>query len=240
MTDPRIARLIAEVANTDATTRVRAIAELGLTQSPDIIPILIGAVNDIDTFTAGHALWYLGVQRAPQTFDLATQKLTSDNPMMQSYALRALGALGNHAATDIILPYLHNTNEDLRNAACDALGKLGDPHALQLLIDLSKTLATAIDKTNDVLHLHSTVVEALGNIGSASASEAILPLLDAEYWYLWPHIIRATKQIGDARAVQPLTQLQNIDHMLEHWRAEIPDAIAACANRHSLQIGDPK
>jgi len=139
-------------------------------------------------------------------------------------AAEALGEIGDARAVEPLIQALKDEHEDVRGEAADALGEIGDARAVEPLIqalkdeheDVRGEAADALDKlhwrpsddSEKTLYLLAKQEwDALVELGQLAVEPLIQALEDEDELNIGKNAIEALGEIGDARAVEPLTQL---------------------------------
>jgi len=150
-------------------------------------------------------------------------------PEVRKSAVLALGEIGSKEATETLIDVLLDEEEDqeVRKAAAAALGKIGDPEVVD-------TLSGVLNDAEEPLNIKTEAIQALGKIEDKKAAEALIERLDDEKFEspardalagmgeaaveplieclsgenedLKTEAALLLIEIGDERAVEPLTQ----------------------------------
>lgn len=96
---------------------------------------------------------------------------------------------------------------EARGAAALALGKIGGETAIKEL----ERLIDNYDSQNEKFCVVGYAVLAYGEANGISAVEKLIQLLDSKYWEINISAIQSLGEIGDARAIEPLTHKLNDD-----------------------------
>jgi len=128
---------------------------------------------------------------------LALDKFDSD--FMEEHCLDALRRLGPEEALDAMLDRAGRRDQP----AIEILGKIGSDEALETLLDYT-------DEDSDD-GLRRVTFKALGEIGSAEATQAVADGLAAEADSVRSQAARALGMIGDTRAIDPLADVLEAD-----------------------------
>lgn len=126
--------------------------------------------------------------------------LKSEDFDTRLFAAEALGDSKNPLAVEPLIAYMKASSMHELRVACKALAKLGH-------IAL-KPVITQLSDTNELVRFH--VVWVLADMG-AMAIEALIASLNDEYELVRHYAAEALGNLGDARAVQPLT-----DHLQDN------------------------
>lgn len=125
-------------------------------------------------------------------------------------AILALGEMGNALAVEPLLELLADQNSGIRWRVADALGKIGDAGAIEPLITLLKDKDTSGT-------VQKCAMNALVKIGKPAVEPLLSDLSDTDYFlvdyedyaikrYIRELKIQALGEIGDPRAIAPLTE----------------------------------
>ncbi|MCB9460384.1 MAG: HEAT repeat domain-containing protein [Anaerolineaceae bacterium] len=162
-------------------------------------PLIERVQTHPNPFVRHMAMYTLSYISSPSVALFAEQQLNnSDN---QSRAIIALGDPNTVVDMDqrlgLIIPFLNSDNSKTRLSAIHALGKLGDERSVELLIeqlDLHPGFAT-----------ETTVIQALGWIGSSKAVDTLTDFLNGPFQQL---AVTALEEIGDKRAIPALLSVR--------------------------------
>ena len=123
-------------------------------------------------------------------------------------AIQFLGEMADPSALHVILdiyndPFLNSECPSIKSYAATALGyfKNSDP--------AFKALIAGIDDPE--LLTREAVIESLGRLGRREAVDILIPLLNDKIFTVRHSSIKALANIGDNRAVSPLTKLAESD-----------------------------
>ncbi len=125
---------------------------------------------------------------------------------VRARAASLLGEYGDHTAVEGLVEALDDKEGNVRSAAAQALGKLNDGAAVEPLV---RALANR-DTWKDP-YLVAKIATALGNLRDRTGTGALLGLLQHERPEVRYAAILALREIGDARAIGPLQEVQYAD-----------------------------
>ncbi|KUN19849.1 hypothetical protein AQJ23_35980 [Streptomyces antibioticus] len=239
--------LLGVLTGEDGAAHDDVVQELGVIGDPRAVEPLLGVLTAPDGTTnhaVAEALGELGDPRAVQPL---LDALPHTSGGVHAAVVRALGSLGDHRAVEPLLDILTTPGATTNYDVAVALGKLGDPRAVQPLLDALRHTRTparsavvmalgnlrdprALKPLLDILPDDSgtpseTVVEALGRLGDRRAVAALLSVLRVAADASPPdndllmHLVEALADIGDPRALQPLSELQTGHFSQLHFRA---------------------
>lgn len=130
---------------------------------------------------------------------LALDSLGSD--FMERHCLEAITRMGHPGAFD----EMHQRAQKRDKPSIKALGKMGGAAE-----EAVETLVEYVDTDSDPA-LQKVTFQALGEIGSDEATQALADKLEMENEHVRPYAARALGLIGDTRAVDPLVDTMNDD-----------------------------
>lgn len=206
----------------DADWRCRSAALKGLLAvgAPVAAPVLTPLLADPDLTVRGHAARAVAAL-APTGAPPAVRPLLADpEPFVRVSALRALAALGDRESGPTVLALLDDPDDRVRDAALTALGPLGEQRAAERLLALLRgtdeglrtrasaalgelgaralpALVAALRQPRDGQWTFlNAVADALGQVGSAEAAAAVVPLLTGQPWMTEVAAGRALAKMG--------------------------------------------
>ncbi len=196
--------IIAKLTSPDLETRWEIMKQLAESKHPDAFTPLVKALGDEDDYVRLFAVVALGIvgdSRAVEPL-IEAMKAEPDYRQLQLRAAVALRRIGDETATKLLIDTFKNDKDVMtrRNAAL-ALAEIGDKQAIQPLINGLK------DSNDDIRDIAAL---ALGNM---QAKEAVAPLIQAltDNKLNWRATV-ALGDIGDTRAIEPLTELWQKNH----------------------------
>jgi HEAT repeat protein len=216
-------------ANPDV--RKRAAENLGGSRDTRAVDPLVVALADPELtvrWAAAIALGKIGNARAVEPLVAA---LRSSREFDGSAAIEALGKIGDARAVEPLVAALRSSRDvSVRSAATKALGKIGDARAVEpLLVALTDTSVGARSSWAGALSdfgdtVRKALVEIDPNWAKTEAALAALPqlvkgLLDSDDENARDNMARALGEIGDPRAVEPLSAVFRDSHSLTVARA---------------------
>jgi HEAT repeat protein len=160
---------------------------------------LLASLNNTERHAAfrAAAARTLGTVNGEGTLERLLEALKDKVPLVRAGAAEGLGRLGDGRALQPLLEALRQPDETLQASAATALGMLGDQRAIEPLIEA--TLKNASEKVSEIAS------EALGQLGGASAVDALISSLQDKSATTRRRAIRALGRLRDPRAVEPLT-----------------------------------
>jgi HEAT repeat protein len=190
-----ITPLVAALSDQSGEVRKATAAALVQIGIPAVEPV-IASLKDANGWgrsAAAEALGEIGDTRAVEPLIAALQ---DEDKGVRRAGVEALGKVGDARAVEPLITFTavqQDQDQGVRKAGVEALGKVGDARAVEPLI------AALRDHDSDVA---KAAAGALVNIG-APAVEPLIAALNRED--LRGAAARALGQIGNARAVEPLT-----------------------------------
>jgi len=235
----------------DWETRMEAVERLAKIDDPATIHPLIQALRDRDSFVRWKAVRGLKEKGRSATKTLI-QALNDDDTAIRIGAAYTLGSTSDNVVTLALIGALADEEVDVRARAAEALGKIADTDAVSALIsalgDRSKIvrggalqalthigqpavkpLVKTIELEDEALVTRWMAARTLVSIGEPAVEELIIAL-DHPAWDVRLRTAETLGQIGDSRAVKPLTEL------LGDQAAYVRE----CAAETLGQIGDPR
>ena len=185
--------------------REKVVEALGKIATEEAIASLIGVLNT----SLGEEVSLILKQIGEPAVDFLISALDSKSQTMspaRGEVVTILGEIGDKKAVQPLLSLLENENEDevfRGNCVAAALGRIGSTDAVEPLIKL------ASKHTEDVITCGA--VEALGDIGSCKAVDALIAILEDDKTMVCPHLrlraCRALRKLKDTRAIEPLIRI---------------------------------
>jgi len=235
----------------DWEMRMKAAERLATIFDPATIPPLIQALGDRDNFVRWTAVRGLKEKGGSATKGLI-QALNEDDIAIRIGAAYVLGSIPDNVATLALTGALADEEVDVRVRAAEALGKIGDTDAVSALIcaleDSSKIvreraflalvhigqpaikpLVKTLESRGEALVARWMASRTLVSIGEPAVDELIIAL-DHPAWDVRLRTAETLGQIGDRRAVKPLTRL--LDDQVAYVRERAAETLG--------QIGDPR
>lgn len=223
-------RLLAQLADADATRRDRAAQDL-VRLGEAAVPVLLEALQTKDPNLLPLIQQILA--RIPSATAALIKVLTSAHPILRGRAAEVLAISKDPDAIPALLEALRGEYFTVRSRAALALGKIGDPRAIQLLLSALKDpedevraaacLALAFykdpstfdDITNVLLddaklEVRQAAAQGLGNTGHPAALPYLMEALHDSFWwyereYAASDLLAAIEKMGGA-AVEPLIE----------------------------------
>jgi hypothetical protein len=161
------------IADPDATVVATAAHFMGLTGSPEAIPLLAGLMRhskDAVRETALHAMAEIGGKEIARP---AVAALRDDSASVRAAATRVIGVGGDPTATPALVRRLeHEEDEGVLAGILLAIGRLAAPEALGVLAKYAEPGGFLKRRTP---HLRASAIEGIGHIHSTEA-RALLEL----------------------------------------------------------------
>ncbi|MBI4488899.1 MAG: HEAT repeat domain-containing protein [Deltaproteobacteria bacterium] len=213
-------RAAARLGNTTLPKAVEALSLVALSttaidrQQPDVRQAAMTALGQIGNTSAAEAL--ARVVGSEQSYDFRS--------LERAVAEEALLKIANSTKQPLIELLGSSPHWNARAGVAWALGKIGDPQAVEALAralndkasEVRKAATTALTQFHAVAPLlkgpedknesvRAAAAEGLGEIGDASAADALADILKYEkVWNVRQKAMWALARIGDERAVEPL------------------------------------
>lgn len=197
MGEPAVKELIKALKGRNERIARGAAETLGRIGGERATDALIAALGDEEVLIRGAAALALAEMGAPGAVAPLIEMLHETYPGMASAAARALGKIGDERAVEPLTRIFNDPNAHAREAAGEALGKIGATGGVEALI---RGLAT---EDAEVLGRR---INALVSAG-AEAVEPLIAALDNDSWQVRAGAVRALGEIGDSRAIDPLSAL---------------------------------
>ncbi|MBK8905420.1 MAG: HEAT repeat domain-containing protein [Anaerolineaceae bacterium] len=178
----------------------------------------------------------------PMAIPILLTMLESGTDTVRHRAAKALGEIGDTVAVPVLITALNDKDWFLRSAAAEALGKIGDTTALFPLIhglrftesyernSIVSALWEIKDEALPILiaalrdsdwHVRSSAAEALGEVGDATVTSALVTTLGDSDKFVRSSAAEALGKIRDVAAVSPLiTALGDSDSHVRSSSAE--------------------
>jgi HEAT repeat protein len=232
-------------------TRMEAAERLAKIDDPATIRPLIQALRDRDSFVRWKTVRGLK-EKGRSATEALIQALNDDNTAIRLGAAYILGSTSDNVVTLALIGALADEEVDVRARAAEALGKIADTdavsalisalgdrskivrgRALQALIHIGqpaiKPLVKTIESGDEALVTRWMAARTLVSIGEPAVEELIIAL-DHPAWDVRLRTAETLGQIGDPRAVKPLTRL--LDDQVAYVRERAAETLG--------QIGDPR
>jgi HEAT repeat protein len=174
---------------------------------------------------AAQALGELGDVRAVEPL---LKALDDSNQWVRIVAAEALGQVRDRGATETLIYALSDNSIWVRRASVVALGQIGDPRATSPLME--RLLRPPDSEWPE--ELHDVIARALGTIGEPAIKVLIDALDDPDVW-VSSAAARALGQIGDSKAIVPLTELMKQENRWVHTAAT--QALAQIADARAVR-----
>ncbi|MBN2383414.1 HEAT repeat domain-containing protein [bacterium] len=244
-----------ELLSDNESVRYQAIREIAQNCQITLLPLLMKALYDHSYRVREQAIKAIEALPLDELCHTLNEYLHAhDNADNRNAALDIFRELGLRAVP-FLTAGLNDPDEEVRMFIVQLLGDVADSHAVTYLFPLLK---------DSDANVRQAVVETLGKIGDAQAVDALLEMLDDDFWIkyaaiyalgnigdpivtsalvgliddemLQPAVIEALGQSGDVTALPALlTQLQRGDHVCHH------DIICAIMSiRSKLDHCDPR
>lgn len=155
---------------------------------------------------------------------LALDSLDSD--YMEEHCLDALKRMGRRAATDEAIEAMLDRAGKRDEAAIEILGKMRADEAVETLLEY-------VDSDNNP-QLQKVTFKALGEIGAEDAVGPIANKLVMDNDNVRPHAARALGLLGDARAIEPLSDTLRTDDD-DNVRASAAWALRQIGTKRALE-----
>jgi HEAT repeat protein len=219
-------------------------------EARDLIPDLAALLKSSDVQVRENALSALTGLKATEAAAAIRELLKDRDVELRIQAARSLGILGDRGAVPALIELLKDPRPRMREQAAKALGRIGDPAAAPALLPLAITSRGAVDDnvveaigftraTGVVPQLvamldnwnedHTSIVEALGEIGSKDAAPALIKHLEADRCRIC--VGRALRRMNAVEALPVMRK--TLDKVKAKGGSEESLAFAAA------QLGDP-
>lgn len=163
------------------------------------VDFLINSLQDEDSGIRGNAVAALGITRDKRAVEPLIFRLKDKKFEVRRRAAAALGLIKDKRAVELLITALKDEDSDVRDKTAIALGMIKDTRAVEPLVALVK----------EGLFINNHTIEALGEIGSPDAVNALLDIIQNKnkmyknysferVWAVW-----ALRNIGSA-GVAPL------------------------------------
>ncbi|AFY72100.1 PBS lyase HEAT domain protein repeat-containing protein (plasmid) [Thalassoporum mexicanum PCC 7367] len=200
---PNLEQITEQLQSNNAKDRVLAMLDLQKEVMPtaQALPLIKQALNDSNEQVKAIAIFSLGIKPDPSNLDILTQILISD----PDYNMRAIaaGALGYLEDDRALEPLRHAFYEDhswlVQFSAAVALGNLKNTRAEAVLIE-------ALQSKQELLQ--EAAIAALGEIGSISAVDYLLPFATAKDWTIRKRLAEALGNLPTAKSKEALQMLE--------------------------------
>jgi HEAT repeat protein len=223
ITDQAVSSLEELIDTSGGELQKAAVAELGWTGRPEVVPKLLSLLNDEDMEEpVAQALRSLGQACVPSLLG----RLGDGNALVRRVVAMALGEFGRQEAEGALLSLLADENGHVRSAAADSLGRLKSGKAVQPLLTLLRdeyesvqecairALAAISDETilDGLLKdftaqdagMRRNIVQLLGRFGTERASDALAFALKDEEPVVRKAVIIALDSLQDNNAARSL------------------------------------
>lgn len=169
-----------------------AIAELGWTGRPAVVPRLLSLLNEVDMEEpVAQALRVLGQACVPSLLG----RLGDGNALVRRVVAMALGEFGRREAEDALLSLLADENGHVRSAAADSLGRLKSGKAVRQLLPLLK---------DEYESVQESAIRALAAIGDETVLDGLLKDFTAQDAGMRRNIVRLLGRFGSTRVFDAL------------------------------------
>ncbi len=191
--------LLARVLDARSTTTREVIQQL-TRANPRIFQSIRRLQRSGDVEEKLRATEALGTSGATIAVSELEQALRDPNPEMRSEAAHALGEIGDMSAVEALLHAIQDPGSGVVEEAAHALGRIGDRRVCAALLNLLVDTDNSLDWRE-----RAAVIKALGDLGGAEVSHALLSLLETtEYAEEKECFVRALGEIGDSLALPRL------------------------------------
>ncbi|MBF0408035.1 MAG: HEAT repeat domain-containing protein [Candidatus Riflebacteria bacterium] len=178
---------------------------------------LIEKLHDADPAIRRRSVRDLVAFPSRESIEAVVECLGDQNKGVQNTALDALSAFPHQLVVDALLPVIRGSDLNTRNAGMTILKNHGARAVPRLL--------EALDKASDIDEIIQILV-VLGNIGSQTATEAVLSKIEHEDDNVKTTAIEALGKIQDPRSVKPLI---NAYHQFDILKYSILEALGNIA-----------
>jgi HEAT repeat protein len=194
-----LARLLTQLKDDQWEIRLRAVLNLSLLDSPQVVEPLLSALNDYYWCVRQKAAASLGRLQDRRAVVPLINALNDKSWRVQEAAAFSLGLLED---TRAVVPLINALRHDrrVRNDAAIALGYLGDKQAVIPLIGIL---------TDDSRVVRLAAVEALRRLRDTRAVAPLIAALNDANELVRSAVAEALGELEDARAVEPLLALLN-------------------------------
>ena len=161
------------IADQDATVVATAAHFMGLTGSPEAIPLLAGLMRHSKDAVRETALYAMAEIGGREIARPAVAALRDDSASVRAAATRVIGVSGDPSATPALVRRLeHEEDEGVLAGILLAIGRLASPEALGVLAKYAEPGGFLKRRTP---HLRASAIEGIGHIHSTEA-RALLEL----------------------------------------------------------------
>lgn len=177
------------------------------TQEKSIEKLIQELKNSTKTSDRGNAALALGGIRDKRAIQPLKEALVHDKEhRVRGYAAQALGEIADTSSVILLIQALTEDIHLVQDDAAEALGKIGDNRAVKPLVE-------ALMKDGRSVGVRCQAALALGEIADTSA---VLPLIEAlnDYDDIITCVVQGLDKIGDARAIEPLKALLQVEVFL--------------------------
>ena len=178
----------------DLVVQAKAIETAVVLNDPACIPHLLGILQDESEHARRAAVEVLNAVGDANAIKDLVLALKDQDWWVRVRAADALGAIGGPKVIDAVLQLLGSEDEFLRRTAMEILNTAKDERVFDHLL-------AALNDSD--WWVRERAIDALANLGDRRAAPYLIALLSGED-EATTVVIRALKQIGDARAVEPL------------------------------------
>lgn len=251
--------LISALSDPDSNVRWQAAKALGQIRDPRAVEPMLAALKNPDVNVRWGAMKALGVIRDHRAVEPLIVALSSQEVWVRRVAAEALGELGNTCAITPLRQTLQDEEWWVRIKAVGALEKLNwKPNtpieqAYSLIFNQAwgKLVALGLPAVKPLLHaLHDediaeTIIEVLIQIGFSDI-EPLVQILDDDklmfdenYNDVTPqfsHIVNLLTQMGDVKAIEPLTKMLDRLIWFESAQYTIIEALSTIGNTRVVEF----
>lgn len=165
--------LEAAIVDADDTVVAAAAHFMGLTGSPEAIPLLVGLMRHAQDAVREAALYAMAEIGGKEIARPAVAALRDQSAAVRAAATRVIGVGGDATATAVLVQRLeHEEDEGVLAGILTAVGRLGAPEALGVLAKYAEPGGFLKRRTP---HLRAAAIEGIGHIQSTEA-RALLEL----------------------------------------------------------------
>jgi HEAT repeat protein len=213
--------LLAHLDDPSPRVRVSVVDALGKIGDPRACDVLLSQIDSSDELIRERAVVALRSQRTAPVHERLLLLLDDANPAVRARAVEALVDPGKPGLIDRMLEMMTTErNPEVRSALIGALGQMKARKAIPVLENA----------LNDSPEIQGDAIQALGEIGDASALPSLLAMLKSTRAMVRYHAAQALGRLGHKNALAPLAELlADDDSLVRH----------GCA-KALIELGDPR